>query len=1155
MQTPTTFRINVLDDNCSPIDLTADHTHLRIAEKLHELINDANVQGLTVGLEGEWGSGKSTVVELLRRKLMSDPNTFVFYIDAWEHEGDHLRRVFLESLIAKLKAWKTWEEDTIQNFETILDRVTARKTETTITRKSQASKFGRDVGIATLLVPVGSVLLQSSINQITYHWTGTICWKFWIGLICMLAPISRFGFRWIRNWFRTEKLPYNLLETEAKEDTTLETSREEERSSVEFGKYFDQIVHAAGCKLDNLILVLDNLDRIDPKDALRIWSTLQTFVQHRNPVEHKKTKPRLWIIVPYAHDSLSKLWEDPLPSLKDNDNSQVGQNKSPSKRKLAETTKTTRADSFIDKSFQLRLHVPKMIISGWQEFARVCIKQAFPDMDECDRKTVLTVLDWTRENIMDAPSPRQIKIYVNEVGLAYSMNQHNISLSAICLYVVKKYLQGMSNTQLEKELQDGKITQTSLPEHESTRVLSAEIAALLYGVSEAKAMEILLGPIILSALTEGKTALLTELRKIHDDAFDSVLSFVFRLPDMHFICPKCASIVQIAFRDPDSSSCRIALHAIRTDKESAIAAMSNLPSERALALIELSKQDPILENELVSSYITSLPNRMQPWSTLSKEKSPDTVHIDTPADFFSHYESLRKTVGKDVKIPYKAITSENLEFFQKFSSEDIQKLVPLLDNSEQIDDDIAKAVKAGTPIDPIVEKVFSAFVVGGLATASKTAKAVKSAFEWNNGTQQGQVFSQIHFRFIRALLRLQSHGCVVPELMEMLKGSGLWNCWRQQRKFDEVNATMIHLVETHFPGMPKREIEQNGVSWGAVNELRMSLQTPKAPFAQNLYALIRDDNRYDWLRKEASMEPMSHGLLAICLIVSLALKNKDQKLFDPERPYATLLDLNKCINGDQVNNLFDLFCSDETRFELLSNAGSFQIENHPEEALRLIQAIPDGAPFKKDMENKCAKELNAIGELRWKQDFSDQPKLCSLVEHLVQQGTDSFMDNSFCNSFTAKIQETIKTQITWKITTERLNLYYQALKPDFRKVFNIAISEAVFSNGCFIATDIVKDFILSIPDYAPWLNTQAPRLPAVSTSLASPNKIKAFSNLLDILSRFKNTIENWQDIGVVISKPVLDMTRSPSTEVCDVAAKAVSLFGLNLSDAKQTSAK
>ena len=72
--------------------------HLELAATLHAII-DSEEGGCAVGLEGTWGSGKSTVVQLLKERLPG----CLFVFDAWSHEGDPLRRVFIEQLIDRAR--------------------------------------------------------------------------------------------------------------------------------------------------------------------------------------------------------------------------------------------------------------------------------------------------------------------------------------------------------------------------------------------------------------------------------------------------------------------------------------------------------------------------------------------------------------------------------------------------------------------------------------------------------------------------------------------------------------------------------------------------------------------------------------------------------------------------------------------------------------------------------------------------------------------------------------------------------------------------------------------------------------------------------------------------------------------------------------------
>lgn len=83
-------------DTVSDMDGSDDQVHLKIANQIVDIIKTTNTQGYSIGLEGQWGSGKSTVLNLINKSLENEESTFLFYIDAWVHEGDFLRRVFLE---------------------------------------------------------------------------------------------------------------------------------------------------------------------------------------------------------------------------------------------------------------------------------------------------------------------------------------------------------------------------------------------------------------------------------------------------------------------------------------------------------------------------------------------------------------------------------------------------------------------------------------------------------------------------------------------------------------------------------------------------------------------------------------------------------------------------------------------------------------------------------------------------------------------------------------------------------------------------------------------------------------------------------------------------------------------------------------------------
>ena len=69
-----------------PADEDEFGTHEKIAQLIRAEIRDAG-EGRSIALVGDWGSGKSTIVSLVRKALTSPepPDAQVFIYDAWSH--------------------------------------------------------------------------------------------------------------------------------------------------------------------------------------------------------------------------------------------------------------------------------------------------------------------------------------------------------------------------------------------------------------------------------------------------------------------------------------------------------------------------------------------------------------------------------------------------------------------------------------------------------------------------------------------------------------------------------------------------------------------------------------------------------------------------------------------------------------------------------------------------------------------------------------------------------------------------------------------------------------------------------------------------------------------------------------------------------------
>jgi len=76
--------------------------HVGIAENLRQVVLKCPTP-FTIGLFAKWGTGKTTILNLLRKRLEETSKAIaITNVDAWKYEGDSLRRQFLITLDEEL---------------------------------------------------------------------------------------------------------------------------------------------------------------------------------------------------------------------------------------------------------------------------------------------------------------------------------------------------------------------------------------------------------------------------------------------------------------------------------------------------------------------------------------------------------------------------------------------------------------------------------------------------------------------------------------------------------------------------------------------------------------------------------------------------------------------------------------------------------------------------------------------------------------------------------------------------------------------------------------------------------------------------------------------------------------------------------------------
>ena len=110
-------------------NIEKDHfkIHTNIAETLYEIIKNHKFKdnSFTIGLFGEWGSGKSFIINKLKEKFKSKKDITFLNIDVWKYSGHPLLRSILFDIDNQLKKKYKENEKTgsesgnkYKNFET-----------------------------------------------------------------------------------------------------------------------------------------------------------------------------------------------------------------------------------------------------------------------------------------------------------------------------------------------------------------------------------------------------------------------------------------------------------------------------------------------------------------------------------------------------------------------------------------------------------------------------------------------------------------------------------------------------------------------------------------------------------------------------------------------------------------------------------------------------------------------------------------------------------------------------------------------------------------------------------------------------------------------------------------------------------------------------
>jgi hypothetical protein len=485
--------------------------HDRVARALAGLIQEED-GGKAVALKGPFGSGKSTVVRLLENELdevdkEKNEDTRIFTYDAWEHQGDPLRRSFIESLVEFLEE-EGWADE--GEWKDEIDRIARRKEETEHKTEPVLTEWGRSVALALFLSPLGlagfAVFARGAIGEVQAQnpssgWLAGFAALAVVSLVIFFLPLVQY-WRAKRNTDDEDGDPFYLFFQKTQEKKKTKTIRTPDPTTIEFQEIFRDIISEA-LKDDShqLIFVVDNLDRLPPEQALSTWATMRTFFETEGANEDK-WMGRFWLIVPLNFEALRGVFTEGASTRKEE--KRTGQNDDSEEGRDRELGAADSVEAFANKTFSTVFRVAPPVLSDWEQFMKDQLSEAF-DLDKSEDAvdeifhSVYRLYRITGVEDNSIPTPRDIKIFINRLSGLYRQWDEEIGLPMLAAYQLK----GDEISQDGQDLTDTDFLTPRIKAELRNGHWQKQFAALHFNVDPDKATQVLIEEQVQTALETG----------------------------------------------------------------------------------------------------------------------------------------------------------------------------------------------------------------------------------------------------------------------------------------------------------------------------------------------------------------------------------------------------------------------------------------------------------------------------------------------------------------------------------------------------------------------------------------------------------------------------------------------------------------------------
>lgn len=458
-----------------------------------------------IGLDGEWGSGKSNVVELLKKNLKEKYHFFTF--DAWGHQEDLQRRSLLENLISdlvdnKLLVGKTdlkmaVGDDIVNEKVEWKDRLYYLLSRKSRTKHIEMPIVAKEFKILTLTALWCSLSL--AFFQIE-RWSLS-CWD----ILCIsLGPLVLYSLGITLFNCETWTTIWHFYKTDKAGNTVSYSFAGLEPSERELRNELNLINNTLQEGKKRIVIVFDNMDRLPKEKIKQLWSTINTFFAI-NQFSH------IWVIIPFDRNRLKVAYCEDDGRLTENNGNE-------------EQTLSNRADElskkFIEKTFPVVFRVPQPIITDYRKVFDKLMEDTFV---KTRIKGALDKIGIAYRHKNPVPNMREMIYFINKMVMYNAQWHADIAMENIAIYVLNE--DEIGNNGDEAIVGTGYLKGLDLIFDDNSE-RKAEIAALHYDVNKDIARQIPVKNLLRKAFAKGEYSdtIVNDKSAEFDDILDEMIN-------------------------------------------------------------------------------------------------------------------------------------------------------------------------------------------------------------------------------------------------------------------------------------------------------------------------------------------------------------------------------------------------------------------------------------------------------------------------------------------------------------------------------------------------------------------------------------------------------------------------------------------------------